>query len=249
MKDALAVRPPRQDRRRRRRQQPPRPEDDTKVYPVKPGDAPSKGRADAPLVMVVFSDFQCPFCKRVEPTLAELEKHYGKKLRVVWKNYPLPFHPDAEPAAEAAMAADAQGKFWPMHDKLFENNTALDRPSLERYAQGWGSTCPASRPTWTPSATRRASRPTEQRGPRSASTARPPSSSTAARSAGAYPFETFQADRRRRAGQGRGQGGQEGRRSQGEQSRPLTRSRSVDRAPTSSRPLRSAGSGRCARPR
>ena len=88
--------------------------------------------------MVVFSDFQCPFCKRVEPTLTQMEKEYGGKVRMVWKNYPLPFHQNAEPAAEAAMAADAQGKFWQMHDKLFENNTALDRPSLEKYAQELG---------------------------------------------------------------------------------------------------------------
>jgi protein-disulfide isomerase len=112
----------------------PGPEADAQVYPVKPGDAPAKGPADAPLVMVVFSDFQCPFCKRVEPTLADLQRHYGKKLRVVWKNYPLPFHNNAAIAAEAAMAADAQGKFWQMHDKLFDNNTALDRESLEGYA-------------------------------------------------------------------------------------------------------------------
>ena len=86
----------------------------------------------------MFSDFQCPFCQRVEPTLAQMEKEYDGKIRMIWKNYPLPFHQNAMPAAEAAMAADAQGKFWPMHDKLFANNTALDRPSLEKYAQELG---------------------------------------------------------------------------------------------------------------
>jgi protein-disulfide isomerase len=136
MKDALPVRPP--DKPRAGDTAAPRPEDDGKVYPVKLGLAPSKGPDDAPLVLVVFSDFQCPFCKRVEPTLAALEKQYGNKLRIVWKNYPLPFHADAAPAAEAAMAADAQGKFWPMHDLLFKHSDALDRASLEKYAATLG---------------------------------------------------------------------------------------------------------------
>jgi len=69
-----------------------------------------------------------------EPTLAQLEKEYGGKVRMTWKNYPLPFHNNAEPAAEAAMAANAQGKFWQMHDKLFQNQTALDGSALEKYA-------------------------------------------------------------------------------------------------------------------
>jgi protein-disulfide isomerase len=114
------------------------PEQDTTVYKVAPGNGPSKGSRNAPLQVVVFSDFQCPFCKRVEPQLSQLEKEYGSKVHMTWKNYPLPFHNNAEPAAEAAMAANAQGKFWPMHDKLFENNTALDRASLEKYAQELG---------------------------------------------------------------------------------------------------------------
>ena len=57
---------------------------------------------------------------------------------MVWKNFPLSFHQNAMPAAQAAMAADAQGKFWPMHDKLFANNTALERKDLEKYAQELG---------------------------------------------------------------------------------------------------------------
>jgi protein-disulfide isomerase len=114
------------------------PEQDTTVYKVSPANGPAKGSKNAPLQVVIFSDFQCPFCKRVEPQLSQLEKEYGSKVHMVWKNYPLPFHPFAEPAAEAAMAANAQGKFWQMHDKLFENNTALDRPNLEKYAQELG---------------------------------------------------------------------------------------------------------------
>ena len=114
------------------------PEQDETVYKVAAGNAPAKGSKNAPLQVVIFSDFQCPFCKRVEPTLTQMEKEYGSKVHMAWKNYPLPFHQNAEPAAEAAMAANAQGKFWQMHDKLFENNTALDRPSLEKYAQELG---------------------------------------------------------------------------------------------------------------
>jgi protein-disulfide isomerase len=110
------------------------PEDDDTVYPVDPGDAPSKGPEGAPLTVVVFSDFQCPFCKRVEPTLARLMSEYPGQVRLVWKNFPLPFHANARPAAMAAMAAHGQGKFWEMHDQLFTHNEDLDRPHLERYA-------------------------------------------------------------------------------------------------------------------
>jgi protein-disulfide isomerase len=114
------------------------PEQDTTVYKVAAGSSPSKGPKNAPLDVIIFSDFQCPFCKRVEPTLAQMEKEYAGKVRFTWKNYPLPFHNNAEPAAEAAMAANAQGKFWQMHDTLFTNNTALERANLEKYAQDLG---------------------------------------------------------------------------------------------------------------
>jgi protein-disulfide isomerase len=114
------------------------PEQDKTIFKVDPGSSPSKGPKNAALQVVIFSDFQCPFCSRVEPTLKQMEKEYGGKVRMVWKNYPLPFHNNAEPAAEAAMAAGAQGKFWEMHDKLFANQQSLDRPSLEKYATELG---------------------------------------------------------------------------------------------------------------
>jgi len=114
------------------------PEEDKTVFKVDPGASPSKGPKNAPLTVVIFSDFQCPFCSRVEPTLTQMEKEYNGKVRFVWKNYPLPFHNNAMPAAQAAMAANAQGKFWPMHDKLFANQQNLDRPNLEKYAQEVG---------------------------------------------------------------------------------------------------------------
>jgi protein-disulfide isomerase len=88
--------------------------------------------------VVLFSDFQCPFCGRVEPSITELEKNYPGKVRVFWKNFPLSFHNNAKPAAEAAMAANEQGKFWEMHDKLFANQQNLDAASLEKYAKEIG---------------------------------------------------------------------------------------------------------------
>jgi protein-disulfide isomerase len=114
------------------------PEEDKTVFKVEAGNGVSKGPKNAPLQVIIYSDFQCPFCSRVEPTLTQMEKEYNGKVRMVWKNFPLPFHNNAEPAAEAAMAAGAQGKFWEMHDKLFANQQSLDRPSLEKYAQELG---------------------------------------------------------------------------------------------------------------
>jgi protein-disulfide isomerase len=103
-------------------------------YKVPIGRSPSKGASDAKVTLVLFSDFQCPFCSRVEPQIDQLLKTYGKDLRVVWKNFPLSFHANARPAAEAALAAGEQGKFWQMHDKLFADQRALDRASLESHA-------------------------------------------------------------------------------------------------------------------
>ncbi len=108
------------------------------VKDVDPGNAPMRGPKNAPLTVVLFSDFQCPFCGRVEPSLTELEKAYPGKVRVFWKNFPLSFHNNAKPAAEAAMAANEQGKFWEMHDKLFANQQNLDAASLEKYAKEIG---------------------------------------------------------------------------------------------------------------
>jgi protein-disulfide isomerase len=114
------------------------PDSDTKVWKVEAGNGPSRGPKNAPITLVVFSDFECPFCSRIEPTITKLEQEYPGKIRVVWKDFPLSFHKNARPAAAAARAAGEQGKFWEMHAKLFANQRALDRPSLERYAQELG---------------------------------------------------------------------------------------------------------------
>ncbi len=97
--------------------------------------APVKGGRDAKVTIVEWSDFQCPFCSRVGPTMRKIEETYGNKVRVVFRHQPLPFHANAKPAAAASMAAGEQGQFWQMHDKLFANQGALERPALERYAE------------------------------------------------------------------------------------------------------------------
>jgi protein-disulfide isomerase len=103
-----------------------------------PADAPAFGPAYPKVTIVEWSDFQCPYCGRALPTVERLRDLYGKDVRLVFRNLPLPMHPNARIAAQAAMAAHAQGKFWPMHDKLFANQSALDRPSLERTAEQIG---------------------------------------------------------------------------------------------------------------
>jgi protein-disulfide isomerase len=102
------------------------------------GSAPARGPKNAPVNVVLFSDFQCPFCSRIEPVITELEKAYPGKVRVAWKNFPLSFHNNAKPAAEAALAANEQGKFWEMHDILFKNQQNLTGADLEKYAKEIG---------------------------------------------------------------------------------------------------------------
>lgn len=93
--------------------------DPDQVYTVTVGSAPFLGPADAPVTIVEFGDFQCPFCERVERTLRRVTETYGNRVRLVWKHNPLPFHNRAMPAALAAECAHAQQKFWPMHDALY----------------------------------------------------------------------------------------------------------------------------------
>jgi len=105
-------------------------------FNVDAGNAPAKGPKTAPVTIVEWSDFQCPFCSRAQPTLTQIMKEYAGKVRLVWKNQPLSFHPNAMPAAEAAMAAYEQGneKFWAMHDKLFERQNELSPAYYEKVA-------------------------------------------------------------------------------------------------------------------
>jgi len=86
---------------------------------------PFKGPKDAKVVIVEYSDFQCPFCKRGADTMERIVKEYPKQVKVVFKQLPLQFHPQALPAAKASLAAWKQNKFWEMHDALFANQSSL----------------------------------------------------------------------------------------------------------------------------
>lgn len=109
------------------------------AYPTaQPLPYPTAGQPDASVTIVVFSDFQCPFCTRVTGTLKALQAEYGADLRLMFVHQPLAFHGRAEPAARAAWAAHQQGAFWPMHDKLFAGQRTLDRESFERWAAELG---------------------------------------------------------------------------------------------------------------
>jgi protein-disulfide isomerase len=99
---------------------------------------PSKGPANAPITIVEFSDYECPFCAKAEPTVRDLLAAYPDKIRLVYRDFPLPMHPRAPKAAEAAHCAGDQGKYWEMHDKLVANATKLDLKDLKVHARDIG---------------------------------------------------------------------------------------------------------------
>lgn len=99
---------------------------------------PFKGPEDAPVTIVVFSDYQCPYCARLEPFLQQLLIKYPKDIKLVLKNLPLPMHPFARKAAAAALAAKNQGKFWEFSHKLFENSSRLDDARIQSIAKQTG---------------------------------------------------------------------------------------------------------------
>jgi protein-disulfide isomerase len=100
--------------------------------------APSRGPARASITIVEFADYQCPFCVRAEATIHAIEHAHPGDVRVVFKNLPLPFHDLARPMARAAVAADAQGHFWEMHDRLFALTGKADRAALDGVARDLG---------------------------------------------------------------------------------------------------------------
>jgi protein-disulfide isomerase len=115
----------------------PKPQQSSRVQ-VSVDDDPIKGLKDAPVTIIEFSDFQCPYCERfVTQTLPLIEKNYINtgKVRFVYRDFPLDSHQYAQKAAEAAKCADDQGRFWEYHDKLFNNQNSLDISSLIQYAK------------------------------------------------------------------------------------------------------------------
>jgi protein-disulfide isomerase len=108
------------------------------VYKVAVGDAPTKGGKQPKVTIVEFSDFQCPFCLRAYPTVNQVMSTYGDKVRLVYRHYPLPSHPNARPAAEASQCAAEQGQFWQYYERLFADQTKLSDADLKQSAAALG---------------------------------------------------------------------------------------------------------------
>ncbi|HXC50616.1 MAG TPA: thioredoxin domain-containing protein [Candidatus Limnocylindrales bacterium] len=108
--------------------------DPNKKYDINIGNAPCKGPANAAVTIAEWSDFQCPFCSQAKDLVHQIVDAYPKDVRFCFKKYPLPFHPNAMPAAKAAVAAAKQGKFFEMHDKLFENQRELSPENYVKWA-------------------------------------------------------------------------------------------------------------------
>lgn len=107
------------------------------VIEVSTGGRPMLGPPTAPILMIEFSDYECPFCKRAEPTVEQVLNTYKDKIKFVYRQYPLPFHQHAKPAAEAALCAGAQGKFWEYHKKVFAS-ASLTEDTLKQIAKDVG---------------------------------------------------------------------------------------------------------------
>jgi len=101
------------------------------------GTTPARGKDTAPVTIIEFSDYECPYCKKAEPAVQEVLKTYGDKVRFAYRNYPLPFHKSAKPAAQAALCANEQGKFWAYHDKVMAA-TDLTPANLQQIATAAG---------------------------------------------------------------------------------------------------------------
>lgn len=109
--------------------------DPPRVEPVVEAYNPSRGPADAPIVLVEYTDYQCPYCDRAQPTIQAVRERYGDSVVHVFKNLPLPMHQQAKLAAEAALCAADQDKFWELHDWLFANQKNISKETLVAQAE------------------------------------------------------------------------------------------------------------------
>lgn len=113
-------------------------ESSKKTYTFDLKNTPFRGSENAKVVFVEFADFQCPHCREAGRVFSKLEDKYGAKIAVYYKHFPLGAHPEARYAAQAAVAAHKQGRFWPMHDLIFENQMALSKEKIDGFARQIG---------------------------------------------------------------------------------------------------------------
>jgi protein-disulfide isomerase len=118
--------------------QPRKPVNVDRVQNIPVGSSPVKGDPNAPVTIVEFSDFQCPYCSRLQPTLREVLKAYPKEVKLIFKDFPLSFHKQAKNAAKAARASGEQGKYWEMHDLIFANYEKLTEEMFSEFATQLG---------------------------------------------------------------------------------------------------------------
>jgi protein-disulfide isomerase len=114
------------------------PEDGDAVYNIDIGKSPVRGPRDAAVVIVEFSDFQCPYCAGIQSALDQILKAFPKDVRLVYKQFPLNIHQYARQAALASLVAHDQGKFWQIHDKLFQNFSAINEENIKKWAREIG---------------------------------------------------------------------------------------------------------------
>ena len=114
------------------------PEDQGVVYNIDVTGSPARGPKEARVVIVEFSDFQCPFCAGMQSTLDQVLKAFPKEVKLVYKQFPLNIHQYARQAAVASLAANAQGKFWPLHDKMFQNFSAINEENIKKWVKEVG---------------------------------------------------------------------------------------------------------------
>lgn len=114
------------------------PDDEGMIYTIDTANAPVRGLKTAPVKIVEFSDFQCPYCADLQKTIDQVLKAFPKEVQLIFKQYPLNIHAFARQAASAALVAHGQGKFWEMHDKLFQNFTSINDDNIRKWAKEIG---------------------------------------------------------------------------------------------------------------